>query len=149
MAVFWSAGYCFHSRPTFVFPFSNLCFSVPHLMAVFAFSPTLCFPLGVNMRFSVRCILPKAFSDQFFLVDVLLYPLHVNWIVSFSALLWNDSYRLHKNEYPKTKFKTANIVSFGVEPDQACSSYHSSGKILSNLICSIFGTDRILGTFDC
>lgn len=149
VAVFWSARSCFHSRPICVFPFSNFWFLVPHLMAVFAFSPTLCFPLGINVHFGVRCILSTTFSNRFLLVGVLWYPLHLNWIASFSALLWNDSYRRRKNDYPKIKCKTADVVSFGVEPDQACISHSSSGKVLSNLTCGIFGTDRILGTFDC
>ncbi|NXC20258.1 S39AA protein, partial [Corythaeola cristata] len=43
---------------------------------------------------SVCCRLSKVFSSQFLLLDVLLYPLHLNWIVAFSALLWNNNYRL-------------------------------------------------------
>lgn len=73
-------------------------------------------------------MLSKAFPNQLLLVDVLLYPLHLNWIVFFSALLWNDSCGFCKNEYTKIKFKTADDVSFAVEPDQACSSHGFSGK---------------------
>lgn len=89
----------------------------------------------------------KAFSSDFLPVDVVLYPLYFSWFVSFCAVLWNGSYRLCKNEYPKIKFKAADVVSFGVESDQACSSHTSVGKVVSNLLRSGFGTDRILGCF--
>lgn len=50
VAVFWSSGSCFDFRPTFVFLFSSLCFSVPHLTADFALSPALFFSgLGTHV----------------------------------------------------------------------------------------------------
>lgn len=99
------------------------------------------------MSVSVPLILSKAFSSHFLPADVVLYTLHFSWTVSFCAVLWNDSYRLCKNGYPKIKFEAADVVSFGVEPDRACSSHTSIGKFLSNLLHSGFGTDRILGMF--
>lgn len=41
VAVFWSSWSCFTFRSTFVFPFSILSFSVPHLTADFALPPAL------------------------------------------------------------------------------------------------------------
>lgn len=85
--------------------------------------------VSVLMSVSAHFILAKAFSSHFLPVDVVLYPLSFSWIVSFYAVLWNDSHRLSKNECPKIKFKAADVVNFGVEPDRACSSHTVLAKL--------------------
>lgn len=103
--------------------------------------------VSVLMSVSAHFILAKAFSSHFLPVDVVLYPLSFSWIVSFYAVLWNDSHRLSKNEYPKIKSKAADVVNFGVEPDRACSSHICVGKVV--WISSVLGLvqTEFLGCF--
>lgn len=125
--------------PTSVFQFLIWLQTLPYHQ--FSFSL-----VSVLTSLSAHLILSKAFPSHFLPVDVVLYPLHFSWIVSFCAVLWNDSHRCCKSEYPKIKFKAAD-VSVGIEPDWACSSHTSVGKVTSNLLHSEFGTDRILVVF--
>lgn len=123
--------------PTSVFQFLIWLQTLPYHQ--FSFSL-----VSVLTSLSAHLILSKAFPSHFLPVDVVLYPLHFSWIVSFCAVLWNDSHRCCKSEYPKIKFKAAD-VSVGIEPDWACSSHTSVGKVTSNLLHSEFGTDNSCG----